>query len=75
MSMASQVVRLYKAILPDPAANEFIAIKACLAVLAEKIRSFLPEVTIDDVMKKVGQLLDDNIATKGYVIHPPKRPA
>jgi type I restriction enzyme R subunit len=69
MSLASQVVRLYKAILPDPAANEFMAIKACLAVLAEKIRSFLPEVSIDDVMDKVGQLLDDSIATKGYVIH------
>jgi type I restriction enzyme R subunit len=69
LSLASQVVRLYKAILPDPAANEYMAIKTCLAVLAEKIRSFLPEVSIDDVMEKVGQLLDDSIATKGYVIH------
>jgi type I restriction enzyme R subunit len=69
MSLASLVVRLYKAILPDPAANEFVAIKACLAVLADKIRSFLPEVSIDDVMEKVGELLDESIATKGYVIH------
>jgi type I restriction enzyme R subunit len=69
LSLSSQVVRLYKAILPDPTANEFVAIKTCLAVLAEKIRSFLPEVSIDDVMEKVGQLLDDSIATKGYVIH------
>jgi type I restriction enzyme R subunit len=67
--LSSQVVRLYKAILPDPAANEFVSIKTCLAVLAEKIRSFLPEVSIDDVMEKVGQLLDESIATKGYVIH------
>ena len=69
LSLSSQVVRLYKAILPDPAANEFVAIKTCLVVLAEKIRSFLPEVSIDDVMEKVGQLLDESIATKGYVIH------
>ncbi|WP_165248042.1 type I restriction endonuclease subunit R [Paludisphaera soli] len=69
LSLASQVVRLYKAILPDPAANEFLAVKTCLAVLADKIRSFLPEVSIDDVMEKVGQLLDESIATKGYVIH------
>jgi type I restriction enzyme R subunit len=69
LSLASQVVRLYQAILPDPTANEFVPIKTCLAVLAEKIRSFLPEVSIDDVMEKVGQLLDDSIATKGYVIH------
>lgn len=69
LSLSSQVVRLYKAILPDPAANEFVSIKTCLAVLADKIRSFLGEVSIDDVMEKVGQLLDESIETKGYVIH------
>jgi len=69
LSLSSQVVRLYKTILPDPAANEFVSIKSCLAVLADKIRSFLGEVSIDDVMEKVGQLLDESIETKGYVIH------
>jgi len=69
LSMAGQVVRLYKAILPDQAANDFAPIKTCLAVLAEKIRSFTEEVSIEDLMEKVGQLLDESIATKGYVIH------
>ena len=69
LSLSSQVVRLYKAILPDPSANEFVSIKTCLAVLAEKIRSFTEEASIEDVMEKVGQLLDESIATKGYVIH------
>jgi type I restriction enzyme, R subunit len=69
MSLAQQVVRLYKAILPDPAANEFGPMKTCLAVLADKIRSFTEEANIDDVMEKVGELLDESIATKGYVIH------
>jgi type I restriction enzyme R subunit len=69
LSLASQVVRLYKAILPDAAANEFVAIKTCLAVLADKIRSFTEEADIDDLMDKVGQLLDESIATKGYIIH------
>jgi type I restriction enzyme R subunit len=69
LSLANQVVRLYKAILPDPAANAFAPIKTCLAVLAEKIRSFAEEASIDDLMDKVGQLLDESIATKGYVIH------
>jgi type I restriction enzyme R subunit len=31
--------------------------------------TFLGEVSIEDVMEKVGQLLDESIATKGYVIH------
>ena len=43
-------MRLNKAILPDAASNEFAPIKCCLAVLAEKIRNFTEEATIDDVM-------------------------
>ena len=70
ISLANHVVRLYKAILPDPLANEFAPIKTCLVVLADKIRTFTEEVSIDDIMGQVGELLDDSIATKGYVIHP-----
>jgi type I restriction enzyme R subunit len=66
MSLAQQVVRLYKAILPDPAANEFGPMKTCLAVLAEKIRSFTEEANIDDLMEKVGQLLDESISPTSY---------
>ncbi|MCH7685223.1 MAG: DUF3387 domain-containing protein, partial [Planctomycetes bacterium] len=62
-------VRLYKAILPDPLANEFSPIKTCLSVLADKIRTFTEEASIDDIMDQVGELLDDSIETKGYVIH------
>jgi type I restriction enzyme, R subunit len=69
ISQASQVIRLYKAILPDPSANEFAPIKTCLAVLADKIRTFTDEASIDEVMDQVGELLDESIATKGYVIH------
>lgn len=69
LSVAAQVVRLYKAILPDAKANDFAPIKTCIAVLAEKIRSFTEEASIEDLMEKVGQLLDESIATKGYVIH------
>jgi len=66
---ANQVVRLYKAILPDPSANEFAPIKTCLAVLAEKIHTFTEDAAIDDIMTQVNELLDESIATKGYVIH------
>jgi type I restriction enzyme R subunit len=69
ISLANQVIRLYKAILPDASANEFAPIKTCLAVLADKIRTFAEEVNIDDIMDQVGQLLDESISTKGYVIH------
>ena len=63
LSVAAQVVRLYKAILPDPKANDFAPIKTCIAVLADKIRTFTEEASIEDLMEKVGQLLDESIAT------------
>ena len=69
VSLAGQVERLYKAILPDPMANEFAPVKSCLSVLAEKIRNFMEPASIDEVMTKIGQLLDDSISTVGYVIH------
>ena len=64
-TLVGQVVRLYKAITPDPKANEFAAIKTCLAVLGEKIRTFIEDVSIDEVMGKVGELLDASIAPVG----------
>jgi type I restriction enzyme, R subunit len=68
LSLAGQVVRLYKAILPDAKANEFAPVKTCLAVLAAKIRSFTEEASIEDLMEKVGQLLDESVAAEGYSI-------
>lgn len=72
--LARQVLRLYKAILPDTRANEFTAIRACFAVLVEKVRGFAGEVSIACVMEKVDDLLDQSIATKGYVIHATEEP-
>jgi len=69
LSLSNQVVRIYKAILPDASANEFAPIKTCLAVLAEKIRTFTEEANIDEIMDQVGELLDESISTKGYAIH------
>ena len=66
--LVGHVVRLYKAILPDPAANEFAPVKACLVVLAEKIRSFLGEVDIEGVMEKISDLLDESVSAEGYRI-------
>ena len=69
LSLAGRVIRLFKAILPDASANDFSPIKTCLAVLAEKIRNFTEEADIDDIMNQVSDLLDESIATKGYIIH------
>ncbi|MBM4104488.1 MAG: type I restriction endonuclease subunit R [Planctomycetes bacterium] len=67
--LASAVVQLFKAILPDPAASELSYRCKTIAVIAEKIRSLIPQADISEVMGKVETLLDNSIATEGYIIH------
>jgi type I restriction enzyme R subunit len=69
LHLADQVNRLFKAILPDPTANEFGPYRAVFVNLAEKIRSELPKADIGGVMGQVEDLLDESVAAKAYVIH------
>jgi len=75
LSMAATVVRIYRSILPDPAANEFYPMQALFGKLADKIRSMVIEADISGVMKAVDELLDDSISTEGYVIRQPLEPS
>jgi type I restriction enzyme R subunit len=67
--LAANVVRLYKAILPNETANGFTPLKSLFAYLADKIRGLTPAADIDHVLEQVEELLDSSIATEGYVIH------
>ncbi|MBD2490386.1 type I restriction endonuclease subunit R [Aulosira sp. FACHB-615] len=67
-SITSHVTKLYKAILPDTAANEFSNVQTILERLAEKIRLTLPDTDVSDVMEEVGELLDDSIIAGEFVI-------
>jgi len=68
---ANQVVRVYKAILPDKAANEVAYDAVIFGVLAQKIRSLSAPADISEVMREVEDLLDESIATEGYIIAAP----
>ena len=59
--LSSNVKRLFKAIKPDPIANEVAPICTLIIVIAVKIRSLSGPVDISDVMDDVGELLDDSI--------------
>jgi len=72
MSLAHWVRRIYKAILPDPAANEFGPRRAVIVNIAEAIKSLEPVPDISGVMEQVEGLLDDSIATEGYIIREPE---
>jgi type I restriction enzyme, R subunit len=66
-----QVVRIYKAILPDKAANEIAHDAVVFSVLGQKIRSLSPPADIAAIMGDVEELLDESIATEGYIIAAP----
>ncbi|MGB4182515.1 MAG: type I restriction endonuclease subunit R [Dethiobacteria bacterium] len=68
LDQANNVLRLYKAILPDPAGDELRADCTLINVLAKKIRALSPPVDISEIMGQVEDILDRSIAAKGYLI-------
>jgi len=68
LSLAANVARLYKAILPDQAANAFAGQAHLFGVLADKIRSLAPPANIGGVMSAVEDVLDKSVAAEAYVI-------
>ena len=74
LQLASRVARLFKAILPDPMANELAPLSVLVAYLAAKIKAETEQPDIFAVMGDVEDLLNDSIATEGYRIGPASRP-
>lgn len=72
--MASLAAKLYKAVLPDPQAQEFAPETVILAVIAQKIRALLPQADISQVMGDIEALLNDSIATEPYRIAAQEQP-
>ncbi|RKU22194.1 DEAD/DEAH box helicase [Candidatus Poribacteria bacterium] len=68
LQLATNVTKLYKAILPDPDAHEFTRICQLIHIIAQKIRNLTPPADISDVMTDVEAVLDQSIAPEGYRI-------
>jgi len=68
INRANLVGRLFKAILPDPEAGRLALDVTPITVIAQKILSLMPAIDISEVMVAVEQILDQSIATEGYVI-------
>lgn len=71
LTLARDVRKLYKAILPDPAASSLLPDCLALQVIAAKILSLSPEVDISGVMAEIERILDESIGAQGYVIREP----
>jgi len=74
LELANRVARLFKAILPDPVANELAPLAVLVTYLAAKIRAQTEQADISGAMSDVEDLLNDSIATEGYRIGPVSRP-
>ena len=68
LDFANTVQRLYKAGLPDSSAHGLALEVSPIKVIADKIRSLTPLADISQVMEQVEDLLDESIATEGYII-------
>jgi len=69
--LADTVWRLYKAILPDKLANEYATVCTPIKKLADTIRSYIEPPDISAVIQHVEKLLDESIASEGYLIRSP----
>ncbi len=68
LQRANNISKLYKAILPDPAVNEFKEICSLTKLIAEKIKNLTPSADPSDVRKEIEVLLDQSILPIGYII-------
>ncbi|MDE0483329.1 MAG: type I restriction endonuclease subunit R [Candidatus Poribacteria bacterium] len=68
LEQANNIYKLFKAILPDTAANEFIGICSLINIIARKIKNLREPVDISEVEDAVEELLDRSIAPEGYII-------
>jgi type I restriction enzyme R subunit len=68
LDLVNAVNRLYKGVLPDKEANQFVEEIKAISYIADKIRSLTPPADISDVMQQVEILLDESVASQGYII-------
>ena len=73
MALAGNVNRIFKAILPDPVANDCALDRAILNHLKETILSLTPAADVSEVMQQIDEILDESIAAGGYHIPQPLR--
>ncbi|MEG4243017.1 type I restriction endonuclease subunit R [Microcoleus sp. Pol10_D6] len=68
LALTQNVNKLYKAILPDPAAGEFNPSLYAFAEITKRIKQLTPQSDITEVKAAVEEILDLSIGTLTYVI-------
>jgi type I restriction enzyme R subunit len=68
LERATRVERLFKAILPDDRANEFVPIRKVIRVVMDRIGEAAGRPEVSGVMAQIEQLLDESVAANAYLI-------
>jgi type I restriction enzyme R subunit len=68
LALTQNVTKLYKAILPDPAAGQFNPTLYAFDEITKRIRNLASPVDISEVKAAVEEILDESIGTLKYVI-------
>jgi type I restriction enzyme R subunit len=68
LSKTGLVIALYRAVKPDPVAIEFAGRCACLAAIADEIRTTTDPPNIAHVLQGIQELLDESIAAVPFTI-------
>lgn len=66
--LSRNVAKLYKAILPDPAASEFSNKVGIVGAIAQHIRQFEPKTDISQTQAEIEDILDSSVGTLEYEI-------
>jgi len=74
INLSNTVNRIFKAILPDPKANEFVPVCTLFQAIQLKIEALQPGADVSEVMEKVEGLLEESITAKPYIIREPVTP-
>lgn len=67
------VISLFRAILPDTAANEIAPDATLISVLRHKIQELNPTADISEIMAEFEKVLDESVSVEGYRIDTPIR--
>ena len=68
MGLARAISRVFRAVLPDPVANEVAPDAVLFSVLAQKIMALTPQPDISHIMAQIEELLDRSVAPLPYVM-------
>ncbi|MBN2541893.1 type I restriction endonuclease subunit R [bacterium] len=68
MTLAGNVNKIYRAVLPDPQLKHLAPKCSLIRILTQKIRNILPPADIYDVMDDIEAVLNRSILPKGYEI-------